>query len=129
MSKTSGGSDAAAIDNRIRAIVMRLLEGQARFDKFYDALEGVGVYLENVDFGMFEAALDLLGVPEDNTIEMYPYDICNETGELPDGVYCRDWAFYAWTDDCKKDPGAFVAFVLDLKITQPKKGARKCRQR
>ena len=119
---------AEAIDSRIQAIALRLLEGHARFDKLYDALADNGVCLD-IDFGMFEAALDLLGVPEDNTIETNACDVYTKTGKWPDGAYCRDWTFHTWTDDCKKDPRAFIAFVLDMKIKQPKKGARKCRQR
>lgn len=92
----------------LRPTIVKLLEGQAQFDALEKVLAENGLDM-NVDFGdtMFSAALDLLGVPPDNFVD----EIVNQTGEIPDGAYSRDWAGDDW-DKCRHDPNRFIESVL-----------------
>lgn len=100
---------------KLLPIIVRLLNGQAIFDGLYDSLYGHGIIL-GMDFKLFETALDLLGVPRDNTAETNACDIANATGQWPDDAYCRDWTYDAW-DKCKRNPEKFIA-VMEKEISK-----------
>ena len=66
--------------------------------------------------------LDIMGLPEDNTVRTNCCDIANSTGKWPDWGFCRD----RWTDLVDDvSPGEFVTQVLDYvsKITPEEKKA------
>ena len=81
-------------------ILVRLLEMDAAHDKKVEQLEkAIGTAETNLYLdGLLDIVLDALGVPADNTVETNACDIANDTGEWPDGSYCRDFWYWAWWD-------------------------------
>lgn len=94
--------------------VVELLEIQLKHDKTMDRLEkALGVpcdIYEIFPLNLLDIVADLLGVPEDNTLENYNED----TGTYTDGYYCRDWVHSMWWD-CRalKDP--IKGFIDNIK--------------
>jgi hypothetical protein len=70
--------------------VIKLLELQSKYTRKVEQLEDVGIDLSNgfevIDFNLLQLALDMLGVPEDNSLEW------DETagGPMPEWLFCRD---------------------------------------
>lgn len=54
----------------------------------------------NIDFGLADIILDLMGIPEDNTF-LYEEQIMNMTSDKdwPEDCYCRDWAYWILSED------------------------------
>jgi len=99
------GHDAVAV----LPIVAKLLEAQAALDKVRDVLLALTERTDDPD--LLDMALDLLGVPPDNTVETNPCEIQAKTGAWPDGAYCRDWHYGEW-EDCGRDPGKFIDSIM-----------------
>ena len=92
--------------------VVELLEIQLKHDKTMDRLEkALGVpcdIYEIFPLNLLDIVADLLGVPEDNTLENYNED----TGTYTDGYYCRDWVRDLWSPtyelEAINDPDEYV---------------------
>jgi hypothetical protein len=74
--------------------IIRLLQIRARYAKKVEQLLEVGITLDE-EFGAFEddllhLALDMLGVPADNSLEWEPAD-GDKQAIVPDSLFCRDW--------------------------------------
>ena len=74
-----------------------LLTEQEKFDKSHHRMTESGLeFPQDFDLNLIDIVADLLSVPKDNVVEMRADDIANETGEWPDGAYCRDWLHDEW---------------------------------
>ena len=100
----------------VHRIVMRLLEQQLKFDRAANAYrEKHGEYSMEIDIDLVEIVADIYGVPQDNTVETDACDIANETGEWPEGAYCRDWLLHCWTNvvEGRWDVRRFIQEIRD----------------
>jgi hypothetical protein len=73
--------------------IIRLLELQSGYLRKVDQLSEIGVNFDEefdvIDLNLLHLALDLLGVPPDNSLEWYDRQVDPET-PIPDWVCCRD---------------------------------------
>lgn len=65
--------------------------------------------------------LDILGVPEDNTVTTNVFEIARETGQWPEWGYCRDWAYelYAKYITRQRDIDGFIREIEAGLATAP----------
>lgn len=83
-------------DGSIEATVRRLLDMQRREDLWLNRLEkALGGELDPLpplcgDWELLHLALDLMGVPEDNTAASDAIEVASETGKWPEWGMCRD---------------------------------------
>lgn len=72
---------------------LRLLQGQAEFDKLRLSLQKYGIHCElSFSMVMLESAVDLLGVPRESD------------------VFCRDSVYSEW-DECNRNPERYIALI------------------
>ena len=84
---------------RIETAVKEMFNRDRKFDKHLDSIFPHPAIIEAIDYpGFCDVALDMLGIPEDNTLD---YDL-NELGYQPDECFCRDGYLDAWLqkDQC-----------------------------
>jgi hypothetical protein len=74
--------------------LVRLLQLQASYSKKVDQLLDIGVDLDSqfdvIQLNLLDVALDMLGVPADNSGKWDPADGDKEA-VVPDWLFCRDW--------------------------------------
>ena len=94
-------------------IVYRVLEKQLKWEAFDERLDEFGLSITGMpNMDPLETALDLLGVPPDNTVEMIQrWGDLNETGVIPSGTYCRNFLYMMWYEYSKKNPPDLEGFV------------------
>ena len=101
------------IDN----VVCKLLNADRVYGDWYGELRGVGLDMfdDPLDNVFVTIALDLLGVPDDNTVETCACEIASETGEWPKAAFCRDWCYDTFDEMCLKngDVDGFIAAIRD----------------
>ena len=94
--------------------IVTLLEIQLKHDRIMDRLEkALGVpcdIYEIFPLDLLDIVADLLGVPEDNTLEHYNED----TATYTDGYYCRDWVHEAWCG-CRDLEDPIESFIDTMK--------------
>tara|TARA_Y100001963_G_C6511136_1_gene322183 strand:- start:201 stop:584 length:384 start_codon:yes stop_codon:yes gene_type:complete len=93
------------------SIAKKLLLMQLHFDLKVSKLEealNIGDLNECFLINLLDIVADLLGVPEDNTLEHYNED----TGTYTDDYYCRDWFYDLWSptydQEAIDDPDEYV---------------------
>ena len=70
---------------------------------------------------LLDIVADLLGVPEDTG-----HDVDEETGEDPEGSYCRDWVWHYWSptfhQEATDDPEEYVMSYIMFLTKELSKG-------
>lgn len=95
-------------------IVKELLKRQKEFDDFIERLSAVDVQI-NFEIDLLELALDIMGVPADNTAEKpESFAIASNTNVWPEDLYCRDWAINSWFEQ-DQDVDNFISYVEKMK--------------
>ena len=96
---------------RIEDAVIAMFEGDRQLEA---AIERECPNLaEHIDYmGSGHIAMDLLGVPQDNTVETNACDRANVAGVWPKDAYCRDCFVDMWLRDAK-DGREFVDYCYD----------------
>ena len=74
-------------------VIRKLLEVEAQWWRWTAGLSELDIDINAGWMDLLPLALDLLGVPQDNTVETRACEIANETGKWPDGAFCRDWCY------------------------------------
>ena len=98
-----------------KTLAVRLLTLDAQHDQKIDKLEKCGIDASALRFNdLLDVALDLLGVPADNTSEMRER-YGQKAYDRPD-VICRDCFYNRWGETKKnqKGIGEFVEWVIHL---------------
>ena len=94
-------------------IILKILSLEfQQHDIIYALEELVGgecpnLYMEHI----FDIALDLMGVPPDNTVETNADSIANETGQWPDHAFCRDCFSEKWDETDHSSPVAINQYI------------------
>ena len=90
----------------VKEIVKRLLDIQLRHTNALEKVEMCGVSLPRVlDLDLLDVIADWYGIPKDNTVETDQFqtsrsavcDRVNDSVDLPDNGYCRDWIMDEWS--------------------------------
>jgi len=84
----------------VREVVIALLEKEIEVEAGEDTLRESGVDIDGIPriYGL-SVALDLLGIPPDNTVEMWrKYGDPNVTRVVPYGTFCRDGYYFMWDE-------------------------------
>ena len=79
----------------VEGVARELLRISQRMNIVDDALMRLGIDVNGMPDPL-GLALDLLGVPVDNTIETDACERANRDGVWPEDAYCRDWAYDEW---------------------------------
>jgi len=91
-------------NNDLYPVVVKILQNEAELNQFVHKLRLSGLELTNgLDTDLLDVALDLLGIPTDDTLE-----------SDSDDAFCRDWFYDTWFD-CKRNPKKFIALALQAK--------------
>ena len=77
------------IDKENLKIAEMMLEAARRIWDFESGARGIGIELLEIDTNLFDRALDLLGVPKENTPDYD--DLARGKVEWTDEHFCRDW--------------------------------------
>lgn len=79
--------------------IKNLMEQVKTHRKEIEKLHKAGIdFRAGIEVSLESFLCDICGVPEDNCEEMRATDIANETGEWPEGAYCRDWVLQLLND-------------------------------
>lgn len=89
----------------------RLLREFYAVHDFWEQLVDCGVEID-LPCDLLGRLLDLLGVPDDNTVEVNACEIANETGNWPENAICRD-SFYDEALERRENPKQFIRDILD----------------
>ena len=95
----------------VEEVIMRLLMDAATLENWEDRLRAAHVEV-SLAIDPFDCALDLLGIPVDNTVETRACEIATETGEWPKNAYCRDGWYIIWSD-LRYDSHCFLSYVQE----------------
>jgi hypothetical protein len=89
-----------------KEIAEKLVEEQCKISSFNDKLEELGIRIELPMCDLVDFALDVLGVPKDNTVETM-----GKNNNIPtDKTFCRDYFFDALFDN-EYSAKEYVEFV------------------
>ncbi len=80
----------------IATVALNLAKKQLAIDQIMDVLSDFKIDLDVLDPGLADDIADLLGVPQDNTVETNACGRANTTGVWPADAYCRDWIYNLW---------------------------------
>lgn len=102
-----------------KRLAVRLLTLEAEHDEKIDSLETAGIEADNLRIDLLRIALDLLGVPADNTVELAEKH-GQEAYDRIDCI-CRDMFGSRWSDTEKtpKEIEKFVEWVVEV-VHEPK---------
>lgn len=94
-------------------VIRKLLEVEAQWWRWTTSLSVLDIEIDTSWMDLLPLALDLLGVPEDNTVDTRACEIMNETGRWPDGAFCRDWCFDLF-DEVAATQGDIDGFLVQI---------------
>jgi hypothetical protein len=99
-------------DHNLKKFAVRLLELETEHDEKIDKLETSGIEADPLRVDLLEVALDMLGVPPDNTVEMHEAH-GQECYDRPD-CFCRDLFGRRWgqTEKTKKGIQCYVDWIV-----------------
>ena len=96
-----------------KKLLLIQLDHELKIDRIEKALGASDLY-EAFPLDLIDIVADLLGVPEDTG-----HDVDEETGEDPEGSYCRDWVWHYWSptfhQEAVDDPDGYVmSYIMFL---------------
>lgn len=87
-----------------KEIAIKLIENQLKINAFHEKLEGLDIRIELPICDLAGFALDVIGIPKDNTVETMINNVPAEN------TFCRDW-FYDVLYDSNLSAKEFVDMV------------------
>ena len=100
-------------------VILELLKAAWGYSRRADRLEEAGIAFSvsgeehpvHIEDTCFDSALDLLGVPADNTVTTL--DEVQAGRMTPEEVFCRDWLFDIWGDLITSED--IITFIASVK--------------
>jgi hypothetical protein len=77
------------MNENLKPHLVNLLFEEYKLSAFIWKMMDFGVNMERLDVKNHDIVLDMIGFPEDNTLEFSREDI--DYDNLPDNYFCRDW--------------------------------------
>jgi hypothetical protein len=98
--------------NQNRKFAIRILQHEAQHDEKMDRVDESGIDTAPWRIDLIDVALDILGVPADNTVELI--DKHGQSAYDQPGVFCRDYFYQRWGEAEKTQKGIqrYVDWVL-----------------
>jgi len=105
------------MNKRYKRIAINLVVQYIKDTRWENALRDLNVDIDRGfdTYELLDVAMDILGVPQDNTMEVFDYE--NQVfrdGYTQDDMFCRDVAYELLREECGDDPVLFVDKVLKL---------------
>ena len=82
----------------IKALLKREAELNDKLSELRDEIEDQLDWIRQDCISAEGMILDILGVPEDNTVTTNVCEIASKTGVWPEWGYCRDWAYEVYAE-------------------------------
>ena len=103
-----------------KKLLLMQLDHDLKIDRVEKALGASDLY-EAFPLDLMDIVADLLGVPEDTG-----HSVDEDTGEDPEGSYCRDWVWHYWSptfhQEAVDDPDGYVMSYIMFLTKELSKG-------